>query len=93
MFAFAGTVSGFYFKDSLPPEVFFALLMLNPLYFLCTIAEAGIKHTGIGLAVIAGFFLYPLFAEIDPNWAIILAGLTGGTLAYLLKRKIPITRK
>ena len=60
--------------------------MVNPVYFLCMMvgAMADIKTR---IAIISGVILGPLFYLLSPEWSILMAGVTGGTLAFLIKGK------
>lgn len=87
-FALAGMFAGFYAANLVPPSLLAALLLLNPLYFLCLIAQSGAKDNYIAIAVISGAILYLPLDWLIPGWGLLLAGLGGGSLAaFLASRK------
>ena len=86
-FALAGTVVGFYIADHMPIPLLASLLLLNPLYFLCLIAESGTKDTPITIAILAGALLYLPLDQLIPGWGLLLAGLMGGGFAALFFHK------
>ena len=92
-FALTGTVVGFYAADYMPAPLLASLLLLNPLYFLCLIAQSGTKDTSIAIAVLAGAVLYLPLDQLIPGWGLLLAGLIGGSFAALFSRKSRPTRK
>ena len=59
------------------------LAILNPIYFLCMMVGAS-KTIHVSLSVILGLVLGPIFYFLTPEWSILLGGLTGGTIAYLI---------
>jgi predicted branched-subunit amino acid permease len=59
------------------------LAILNPIYFLCMMVGAS-KTIQVSLSVILGLVLGPIFYFLTPEWSILLGGLTGGTIAYLI---------
>jgi len=87
-FAFSGMLVGFYAADLMPPSLVASLLLLNPLYFLCLIAQSGSKNLYIAIAIISGAVLYLPLNWLVPGWGLLLAGLSGGILtAFLASRK------
>jgi hypothetical protein len=42
------------------------------------------KTIQVSLSVILGLVLGPIFYFLTPEWSILLGGLTGGTIAYLI---------
>ena len=59
------------------------LAILNPIYFLCMMVGA-MKTIQIQRLVILGFLLGPIFYFLSPEWSILLGGLVGGTIAYII---------
>ena len=59
------------------------LAILNPIYFLCMMVGAS-KTLQVSLSVILGLVLGPIFYFLTPEWSILLGGLVGGTIAYLI---------
>ena len=59
------------------------LAILNPIYFLCRMVVK-MKTIQITAFVILGFLLGPIFYFLTPEWSILLGGLVGGTIAYII---------
>ena len=59
------------------------LAILNPIYFLCMMVGAS-KTIQVTLSVVLGLVLGPIFYFLTPEWSILLGGLVGGTIAYLI---------
>ena len=78
-----GTVLGFSFADYLNKDMMMGLAILNPVYFLCMMVGAS-KTIPITLSVLLGIILGPIIYLLSPEWSILLAGVIGGTIAYLV---------
>ena len=59
------------------------LAILNPIYFLCMMVGAS-KTIQVTLSVLLGIILGPIIYLFSPEWSILIAGIIGGTLAYLV---------
>ena len=81
--AVIGTFIGFYASDYLDKNIMMGLAILNPIYFLCMMVGA-MKTIQIGVSVILGLLLGPIFYFFSPEWSILLGGLVGGTIAYFI---------
>ena len=81
--AVLGTFLGFYFSEFLNKEIMMGLAILNPIYFLCMMVGAS-KTIQITLSVLLGIILGPIIYLFSPEWSILLAGVIGGTIAYLV---------
>ena len=81
--AVLGTFVGFYFSEYLNKDMMMGLAILNPVYFLCMMVGAS-KTIQITLSVILGTILGPIFYFLSPEWSILLGGIIGGTIAYLI---------
>jgi predicted branched-subunit amino acid permease len=85
----AGTYAGYYLVGALPVALAAGLLCLTPIFFLASLA-AGIRQRGDVLAIVLGLLLAPLMSElVGGNFDLVVAGLIGGTVAFLLRRKGP----
>ena len=78
-----GTFIGFSFSEYLNKDMMMGLAILNPVYFLCMMVGAA-KTIQITLSVALGLILGPIIYLLSPEWSILLAGIIGGTVAYLL---------
>ncbi|MBW9087597.1 AzlC family ABC transporter permease [Rhizobium wenxiniae] len=68
-----------------PPVVAGALFMLTPVYFISSI-WASSRQFVVKLAFIIGIVAGPLLALVVPQFDVLIAGLGGGTVAYLIDR-------
>ena len=73
----------------LPKLIAGALFFLTPRYFLTSI-WASARDRVIYFAMIFGLVLGLVFHQIVPEFDILVAGLVGGTLAFLADRLIPV---
>ena len=78
-----GTYIGFSFSDYFNKDMMIGLAILNPVYFLCMMVGAS-KTLQITLSVVLGIILGPVIYLFSPEWSILLAGVIGGTIAYLI---------
>ncbi len=79
------TAGGHLAAPHLPAELRAALLFANPLYF-CLLLAADARRPGVGPALLAGVLAAPLAYGLGGAWGLPLAGLVGGTLAFLWGR-------
>ena len=70
---------------SFPPLVAGTLYFLTPVYFVMSI-WASARHSVVRVAFVIGIVGGPLFALLTPGLDILLSGVGGGTLAYLIDR-------
>ena len=84
--AVIGTLIGFNFSEYLNKEMMMGLAILNPVYFLCMMVGAS-KTRQVTLSVLLGIILGPVFYFFSPEWSILLGGVVGGTIAYLIGEK------
>ncbi|WP_313601600.1 AzlC family ABC transporter permease [Rhizobium sp.] len=68
-----------------PAVVAGALFMLTPVYFISSI-WASSRQFVVKLAFIIGIAAGPLLALVAPQFDVLIAGLGGGTVAYLIDR-------
>lgn len=69
----------------LPAMIGGALFFLTPVYFLTSI-WATARNVEVYFALIIGLILGPVFHLADEELGLLLAGLIGGTLAFVLQR-------
>jgi predicted branched-subunit amino acid permease len=78
----AGAV-GYLIADAIPPVVQFGLLFLAPVYFfVMLVGEA--RSRIAALALVCGGPAGPLLHLVTPQWSLLLAGVAGGTLAFVI---------
>ncbi|MCM2293613.1 AzlC family ABC transporter permease [Allorhizobium sp. BGMRC 0089] len=68
-----------------PPLVAGVLFFLTPIYFLTSIWATG-RQSVVKIAFVIGVLAGPLLAVLMPGFDILVAGLGGGTVAYLIDR-------
>lgn len=72
--------------SQLPPIAAGCLYFLTPVYFMTSIWESA-RHKVIYVALVIGFVLGPVCYWLAPQFDILIAGLGGGTLAFVLERQ------
>lgn len=78
-----GTIVGFLAAGAVPPLLTSALLFMTPLYFAMSMAvnaKSLVDWSAIGLGLVLG----PLMFLLSPGFDLLLTGLVGGTIAFLL---------
>lgn len=73
------------FVTEFPPIVAGCLFFLTPVYFLASIWTSA-RHPVIYVALVVGLVAGPVFYWLAPEFDILLAGLGGGTFAWLVER-------
>jgi predicted branched-subunit amino acid permease len=71
--------------STFPPAVAGILFFLTPVYFVGSI-WASARHSVVKIAFVIGVVAGPLLAVVTPGFDILIAGIGGGTLAYLIDR-------
>ena len=82
-----GTFIGFSFSEYLNKDMMMGLAILNPVYFLCMLVGAS-TTIPITLSVLIGTVLGPTIYLFSPEWSILLTGVIGGSIAYLIGEHI-----
>ena len=75
----------YHFVAEFPPILAGCLFFLTPVYFLASIWSSA-RHPVIYVALAVGLIAGPLFYWLAPEFDILLAGVGGGTLAWLAER-------
>lgn len=81
----ASTMAGFALAGLVPAPVTVALVFINPLYFLLMLVgdiTSRMRALAIGLGCVLGPLLHLLVAD----WGLLITGVVGGTLAFLIHR-------
>jgi predicted branched-subunit amino acid permease len=81
-----GTLVGYELAGSVPPLFTSALLFMTPLYFTMSLL-LNTRDVTDGAALAAGVVLGPIFFLAVPGFDLLLTGLVGGTLAFLVGRR------
>ncbi len=82
-----GSVIGYLIADQVPMPLTMALVFLNPLFFMLSFTE--VRPAAYRLAILLGSLLGPLSHSIVPDYSLLISGLVGGSLAYLLIHRRP----
>ena len=85
-----GVLQGYIIFESMPQMVSLCLVFLVPIYFGLIMSNT--VHPPFLLAFILGCILGPPMHLLTPEWGLVLTGLTTGTLAYLLRHRLPVPR-
>ena len=80
------TIIGYLSADYLNKDILIGFAIVNPVYFFCMMIGA-MKNLSISIAVIGGTILGPFIYLISTEWALLFAGLTAGTIAFLFGGK------
>ena len=86
VFGILGTIFGFFLSDLLPPDILRVVIFITPIYILLLIINA--RQKANKLAVLIGGVLSPVFFPFAGEWAILIAGILGGSFASLYGRFI-----
>ena len=80
------TIIGYLSADYLNKDMLIGLAIVNPVYFFCMMIGA-MKNLSISIAIIGGTILGPLIYLASAEWALLFAGLIGGTVAFSFGEK------
>ena len=80
------TIIGYLSADYLNKNMMIGLAIVNPVYFFCMMIGA-MKNKSTSIAVVGGTTLGPAIYLISTEWALLFAGLIGGTVAFLVGEK------
>ncbi|OLP55487.1 AzlC family protein [Rhizobium rhizosphaerae] len=73
------------FVSTFPPLVAGCLFFLTPVYFLASIWSSA-RQRVIPVALVIGLFIGPFAALAVPDFDILVSGIGGGTLAWMIER-------
>ncbi len=68
-----------------PPVIAGALFMLTPVYFISSIWASAVQPV-VKIAFVIGIVAGPTLALVAPGFDVLIAGIGGGTVAYLIDR-------
>ena len=80
------TMIGHLSADYLNKDILIGLAIVTPVYFFCMMIGA-MKNLSISIAIVGGTILGPLIYLVSTEWALLFAGLIGGTVAFLFGEK------
>lgn len=76
---------GYYLADSLPPTLAAAMVFFTPAFFLVSLFSGAIWRFDYG-AIVLGCVLLPIARYYAPDFDLLIAGVGGGTLAFICLR-------
>src|SRR5262245_65169910 len=83
----ASTAAGYIGADRLPPLARLALVFMVPMYYLLILTDS-VRERVAAIGLACGAVAGPIAYLATPEWSVPLAGLAGGTAAYLLTKVI-----
>lgn len=81
-----GTVIGYLIAGYVPTPITVGLVMLNPLFFLLSFTE--VRARASQLALVIGGISGPIVYSYSPDWSIVICGVVGGSMAFMLEKAI-----
>jgi predicted branched-subunit amino acid permease len=82
-----GCTLGYFAAGFFPRPVSLALVFLNPLYFSLLLLQ-DLRNRTRTLALIFGAGFCAVTHPFVPDWSLLIAGVTGGTAAFALGRRV-----
>ena len=77
-------MAGYILAGLVPGNVTLAMVFVNIVYFVLMLADA--RGLAALLAVMAGAIAGPLLHMATSDWGLLLSGVIGGTVAFLVAR-------
>ena len=81
-----GTVIGYFGVGLMPRPIALGLIFMNPLFF--AVLLAGVQSRPSMIALLVGAPLGLVFHLVAPDLDLLLTGVVGGTLAFLLNKRL-----
>jgi len=81
------TLFGHSLAGALPAPLRLAFIFANPLYFIL-ILTANLSERMGTIALVCGAVAGPALHLVWPQWSVVGGGVVGGTLAYLIARRL-----
>jgi predicted branched-subunit amino acid permease len=79
------SATGFIVSDAMGPTLKLGLVFMNPVYFIIVLG-GDIRSRMMGTALAFGAIAGPVAYLYTPQWSVLVAGVFGGTLAFMLTR-------
>ncbi len=80
------TAVSFVASTALPPAAAAGLVLLTPLYFIVSLWRAAERAPTDRLALVIGMATTPAAHHLSPEFTLLITGLFGGTIAFVLAR-------
>ena len=81
-----GTVIGYFGVGLMPRPIALGLIFMNPLFF--AVLLAGVQNRPSMIALVVGAPLGVMFHLVTPDLDLLLTGVVGGTVAFLLNNRL-----
>jgi len=81
------TLAGYLLAGTLPAPLRLAFIFANPIYFILILTADLRNRMGV-LALACGAIAGPALHAVWPSWSIVGGGLIGGSVAFLLARRL-----
>jgi len=78
------TALGYLIAGQVPTYLSLGMIFINPLFFLLTFTEVRARANRI--AILLGAVMGPVSYLWSPDYSLLIAGLAGGTIAYIFDR-------
>jgi predicted branched-subunit amino acid permease len=78
------TALGYLIAGQVPTYLSLGMVFINPLFFLLTFTEVSARANRI--AILLGAVMGPVSYLWSPDYSLLIAGLAGGTIAYIFDR-------
>ncbi len=85
LISITATAAGYWLAGSFPEPMRLGFVFLTPVYFF-VILVGDVRTALAAWALACGAVAGPLIHLASPQWSVLLSGLGGGTLAYLIHR-------
>lgn len=84
-----GTTVGHQMGRVVPPDVLTVAIFMTPLYLLLLVcgARQWSNRLSVLFGILVGIGFYPMIGD----WSVVVAGLLGGTLAFLVSPRMPVS--
>lgn len=76
---------GYYGAAGLPRELRIGLVFITPVYFVILLA-GDLRSRALAFSLACGAVAGPAFYTLSPEWSVVLSGVVGGTVAFLLHK-------
>jgi predicted branched-subunit amino acid permease len=83
---------GYLLSSTLPHEVRMGLVYLTSAYFI-VLLFGDIRTAKVAAALLCGAIAGPAIHLYAPQWSVLLGGLVGGTIAYVIQRQFRVRQR
>ena len=87
LFSLVCTLCGHSLAGTLPAPLRLAFIFANPLYFILILTANLSERMGV-IALVCGAVIGPALHLVWPAWSVVGGGVLGGSLAYMIVRRL-----